>query len=295
MAAVAINTSYVEILSADRHQKPSKGFTGSFSISSLEEQIPIFEGEEVVILSPMGNDLSFTSGGIITKVNPTDRVVGDKSARRKSDQKDKYLHNFGIEITKDLETNNLLSDLEYSLISVYRFKNPVVHFHQQYRELSGEDHETILQGWVYATRTVFGKLVNSIPRQNKLEFMLRAMDHFSTVDFRDISLYEGLTFLYKYIDMRILSRGKLIVETNNLIKQHLSNIVPYREIGFINPQNLKSDTLSVQADLFEELFLREENVDLRKYINHHISENSQLEQRFHQIFRLHTWPIDLSI
>jgi hypothetical protein len=301
MSTITINTQYVSLVSTNKHSEFTKGFVGTFIITSALDQLGIRENDEVVISTPIKDDLSFVSEGIITKVNQINRIpppvtlVAQKKVDGQVLPKDKYQHNFQIDILKDLKTNNLLSDLEYSIKAVYRFNKPIVHFQQQYRDLTRKDYETIVKGWVYTTRTTFGKLVNAIPRQNKLEFMLQAMDYFSTVDFKNVPLYDGVDFLYKYISKRILSRGKLIVETNNLIKEQLSDIVPYNEIGFFNPENSKSDNLSTQADLFEKLFALESKSDIRKLIKKSVSEDSQLEHRFLQIFKSETWPIDLSI
>jgi len=301
MSALAINTQYVDILPINNQSFSQKGFEGSFAINSALDQLLIKENDEIIIASPFQKDLIFISEGIIAKVNsinpipPTQELITKRKLDGLPPPKETFSHNFKIKITKELETNNLLSDLEYSIKSVYRFNNPIVHFQQQFRSLSKQDYDTIVHGWVYAARTTFGKLINAIPRQNKLEFMLQAMDHFSTVDFRDIALDEGVVFLYNYIDRRILSRGRLLVATNKLIKDHLSDIIPSEEIGFFNPKTKQTNNLNLQASAFEDLFQLENKSNIIKFIKKSISEDSQLEQRFLQIFKNETWPIDLSI
>ena len=266
----------------------SRGYKGDFSIRSSFENLVINEQDEVVIALPLDGDLCFISEGLITKVKPIRKALS-------TDSNNYFYHNYSLEIKNELKNNNLLSDLEYSIKSVYRHRNPIVHFQQQYRDLPQQDYETIVKGWVYTTRTTFGKLINSLPRQNKLEFMLQAMDKFSTVDFKDISLQSGLEFLYNYIDKRILSRGKVIVETNKLIIENLADILPHTEIGFINPESKTNNNLSVQAALFEKLFALENNSNILQFINGAKSEDTNLEHRFLQIFKSETWPIDLTI
>lgn len=295
MPTIVINTKFVKLLSKNNHPEPTNGFVGNFDITSLYDNLGIRENDKVIIATPIENDLSFVSEGKITKINHIDKFAIPINRKGVSLLKDKYSHNFQIEIFKDLKTNNLLSDLEYSIKAVYRFNKPIIHFQKQYRDLPQHDYDTIVQGWIYTTRTIFGKLVNSIPRQNKLEFMLQSMDHFSTVDFKNVSLVDAIDFLYKYIDKRILSRGRLIVETKKLIKEKLSDVLPYAEVGFFNPENAKTDNLSNQADLFEKLFALEKESDIMRNIRERISEDSHLEQRFFQIFKSETWPIDLSV
>lgn len=296
MSSIALNTQYVELIPANKSklEKPIKGFVGSFIITSALEELTINKDDEVIIASPLKDDLNFISEGKITKVNSVQKLPILKQSNNLS-PRDRYQHNFQIEILKDLKGHNLLSDLEYSIKAVYRFNKPIVHFQQQFRDLTQNDYDTIVKGWVYVTRTIFGKLANAIPRQNKLEFMLQAMDHFSTIDFKDVPLFEGVSFLYDYINKRILSRGRLLVETKNLMQKHLSDIIPIEEIGFFNPENSKSDNLSEQAGLFSKLFLLEDKSDIRKFIKKNTSEDAYLEERFLQIFKHETWPIDLSI
>lgn len=293
MPAIAINTQYVPLTSNNEVPQMTKGHKSQFYISSLLEDLNIRQNDLVIITTPISkNDLMFECEGYITKVLQTKKVNNSKPLKK---NKDKYEHYFSLEISKVLKRNNLLSDLEYSLKSIYRFNNPLVHFQQQFRELPKQDYDTIINGFVYYSRTAFGKLINSIPRQNKLEFMLQAMDNFSTVDFKNISLYEGLEFLYNYIDRRILSRGKILIETNNMLKDHLGDILPQQEVGFYNPQNSKTDNLSKQSDIFERLFKLQKESDVRRLIKKSISEDFHLEERFMQIFKQQTWPIDLTV
>lgn len=301
MPALAINTQYVTISSTNQQSYSTIGFEGGFQINSVLDEIDIRENYEVIIASPIEKDLNFVSEGVITKVNSIDRVppspelVAKNKREGLSSPKENYSHNFRIKIIKELKKNNLLSDLEYSIKSVYRFNSPIVHFQSQFRSLSKQDYETIVNGWIYIARTAFGKMINAIPRQNKLEFMLQAMDHFSTVDFRTISLNEGLVFLYDYIDRRILSRGRLLVATKKLIEEHLSDILPISEVGFINPETKGTNNLNIQAQAFENLFHLEREVDFRKFVERETSEDSTLENRFLQIFKNESWPIDLTI
>ena len=79
------------------------------------------------------------------------------------------------------------------------------------------------------------------------------------------------------------------------MEEHLSDMLPIDKVGFFNPDNSKSDNLYEQANLFEQLFVLESKSDVRKFIKKSVSEDAQLEQRFLQIFKTETWPIDLSI
>lgn len=125
--------------------------------------------------------------------------------------------------------------------------------------------------------------------------MLEAMNNFSTIDFKNVPLTIGLDFLYNYIDRRILSRGRILVDTSQILHNELSDVVPVEEIGFKDPESGKENTLGPQAAIFAKLFALERKTDLRILVKKTISENAEMEHRFMQIFDNETWPIDLQI
>lgn len=298
---IAINTKYVSIAPLKGKNASSESLHGEFFISSTMESIGIDEGITILTCSPQNRDLKFESEGLITKVKNivTVKPSKDKIEKNKLEgrppPRDSYHHYFEMRIRKPLKETNLLSDLEYSIKAVDRFNNPIVHFQQQFRELDEKDFETIVKGWIYTARTAFGKLINSIPRQNKLEFMLQAMNEFSTIDFKEVPLNQGLRFLYQYIEVRILSRGRLLVETDTLIRENLRNIINSEEVGFINPITGKEDLLGQQAKIFANLFELQTKSDFKSAVNKAASENSALEIRFQKLFNKTTWPIDLNV
>ncbi len=214
MSFIAINTKYVTINPIPSNVAVNRRQKRSFFISSAVNELSIRNDDKLIIAAPIYKDLKFTEEAVVTKtgdvriIKPSLKEVEENNKASKPPLKEKYEHPFELEIIKQLSENNTLNDLEYSLQSVYSYHKPIVHFQQQFRALNKNDFETIVNGWVYSARTVFGKLANAMPRQNKLELMLQAMDKFNTVDFAKISLLEGLNFLYDYIDRRILSRGR---------------------------------------------------------------------------------------
>ena len=226
---------------------------------------------------------------------PSIEEIAKSAEARRPRPADSYHHYFSYLIDKQLNQNNTLTDLEYSLESVNNFSEPIRHFQTQYRKLIEDDFETIVNGWIYATRTVFGKLVNSIPRQNKLEFMLQAIDRFDTIEFKSVPLLDGLDFLNEFIETRILSRGKLLVATNRLISKKLNDLFDKDEVGFIDPMTEKSNRIAPQAAIFEQLLALENDVNLKTNLNKAIHANEDLESRFEKQFSKKSWPIDLRV
>jgi uncharacterized protein YwgA len=299
MNAFAINTNLVPLPVLSSSNALTLGYKGSFFITSEMDHLEIQNGNAVLFIKAQNDDLRFTNNAIISSIGNVDVIKpSDNDIKRHKGSlkpKDTYRHHYSFVVNQQLKSNNLLSELEYSLPIIYNFHKPKVHFQQQYRALQKNDYDTITNGWIYATRTVFGKMVNAIPRQNKLEFMLRAIDNFSTIDFSKVPLMDGLEFLHEYIDTRILSRGRILVATNNLIQKKLSDLVPPDEIGFINPNNEQSNKISAQAKIFEDLFSLEKKHDLKQSLKLMIQQKSEQEERFEKIFSRQTWPIDLSV
>jgi hypothetical protein len=299
MNAFAINTNLVPLPALSSSNALTIGYRGSFFITSELDELEIQKGNSILFIKSQNEDLKFTNNATISTIGGVDVIKpSDKDLKKHRGPlkpKDTYRHHYSFVVDQQLKTNNLLSDLEYSLPIIYNYHKPKVHFQQQYRGLQKTDYDTIVNGWVYATRTVFGKMVNAIPRQNKLEFMLRAIDNFSTIDFTKIHLMDGLEFLYEYIDARILSRGRILVATNNLIEKKLSDIIPPDEVGFISPDGEQNNKLSTQAKIFDELFSLEKKHNLRQSLKSFIAQKSEQEERFEKIFSKQTWPIDLSV
>lgn len=296
MSAVTINTKQVTIPALNNSSHLSIGFRGNFKIESTEASLPLSIGDDLIFIKVINDDMVFTNTGIISKIGKRDFVKGKPKKGGQFQQfkdRDKYHHHFNFEIKKTLQKNNMLSELEYSLPVVDNHHKPEVHFQSQYRAIPKDDFDTIVNGWVYVTRTAFGKLVNSLPRQNKLEFMIQAMDHFATIDFSRTSLVDGLEFLYKYIERRILSRGRILVATDGIIKKELTDFFPVDEVGFTTIENETILNIHTQAQVFSDLFVLDKEKSLKKSVKDMIKNNETLESRFQDLFKRRAWPVDL--
>lgn len=291
MPSVAINTNYVFIPELLNKDSLAIGFNGKFGIESTLGSLPISLGDELLIIKKIENDLIFTNAGKISAIGKKESISGNNL--KSTPKQPTYRYNFDFQVNKKLEKNNRLSELEYSLPVIENYNNPEVHFQQQFRNMPDKDFETVVNGWVYASRTVFGKLINSLPRQGKLEFMIQAMDHFSTINFRNTSIVDGLEFLYDYIERRILSRGRLLVAIDGIIKKNLDDLISSEDIGFIDPDTNQIQNISTQANIFKNLFGLENKKSLKKSLQDTIQQNQNLEARFQKLFQRRSWPVDL--
>jgi hypothetical protein len=298
MQFFALNTKYSHPIITNSPGR--RGERGTFTVKSVTDDVGITDKTQFVMLEDVKNNFTFTKKAQITKrgkiveVPPTREQIERHKQNSQKPPRTSYLQDFDYEVDDLLAGYNTLKDLEYSLKFVKSYNNPIVHFHQTIRTLEKDDFETINKGLIYMIRTVFGKIVNVLPRQNKLEFMLQSMDKFSTIDFKGKSLYDGYQFLLEYLDRRILQKGRLLMHSDNLLKSNFDHILPVEEIGFIDPERTEGNILSEQADLFRKLFdSTSGNKSIDKILSWNNAPRDHVESRFEKIFESQTWPIDL--
>lgn len=301
MSHFIFNKTYLNIANLSTMDR----FRGSVEIKSQMENLPINVGDEYHLLEQVKKTYLFSHTGVVEKLLDTTLLpYTDVEEKKNKENLSKdlppiprtYLHRIGLTETQPLRQNNVLSDLAYSLRVVYRFIKPHKHFESQFRKLPIADFETIKNGWLYVARTGFGKLINALPRENRLEFTLLAMKEWNTIDFRKVPYLLGLEFLQSYIHQNILQKGRILVGIKNLLLQRLSHVEGLQadEIGFADPDGVH-DNIFIQAGYFEELFSEDNNFDLINKIKTGAASNVENEARFQRIFKSTTWPIDISI
>lgn len=200
-------------------------------------------------------------------------------------------HTIQISPEKQLGPLNRFDDLIYSLLTVKNYARPMVHFQRQYRELVNKDFETIINGWVYVSRTAFGKLGNALPNDIKLQFMLIVMEEFKTMDFTSLKYDKVFDSLKDYLEGYVLSQGRLLIEIERMLREDLGDLdIPVAEIGFYDDESKKADLVQPQAKLFQELFAVDPENTLIQEIKTGIKKNKH-EERFYNMFKERTWPL----
>jgi hypothetical protein len=301
MNHLVFNATYLTV----NNTSTSNRFSGSVEIKSELDSLPIDIGDQYHFLEQKKKTYLFSHTGVIEKVTDPSILPYTDSELRKNEEnaakklppvKQTYLHRIGLAETRPLTDNNLLADLAYSLKLVYRYIKPHKHFESQFRKLPRPDFETINKGMLYVARTGFGKLINSIPRENRLEFTLLAMKEWNTIDFRKVPYLEGLDFLQAYISQNFLQKGRILVGIKELLSERLSQVggLQVQQVGFTDSDG-KEDNVYTQATYFEELFAQDDNFDIIAKIKAGVVSNEEDEARFQKLFKSITWPIDVSI
>ncbi|MCC6372290.1 MAG: hypothetical protein IT236_14905, partial [Bacteroidia bacterium] len=199
---------------------------------------------------------------------------------------------------------------------------PERHFQQAFRQISLDDFETLTAQKIYIARTAFGNLINALPIKSKYDFTMYAIDEYGTMEFKGLDFIRAYNFLWQYITNNILSQGKLLVSTYELMQRHLRQTgMPIESVGFVDWGNtdeqktgytdnlfemvqleisdwdedkVPSDSIANQALHFQQLFLYMEH-GLKQAHLEELTRNDVDEKRFVKLFDGVDWPVDYSV
>jgi hypothetical protein len=275
-----------------------QGHTSPFELDIISRwsRIRVSQGDNYILLSNQPHDFRFKEYGEVKHVADavglpyTQAEINENNRRARlglAPIPPRNKHTVHISPKQQLQNINRFDDLVYSLLAVKNYARPMAHFQRQYRGLSQIDYDTIIKDWLYVARTAFGKLVNALPNDVKLEFMLIVMRDFKTMNFTKLQYDDVFDKLEEYIEGHILSQGRLLIETERMLREIGA---PAGKIGFYDEENLKTDLVQTQARLFQDLFAVDPGNTLIQEIKTEIERNEE-ERRFDQIFKDRAWPL----
>lgn len=234
---------------------------------------------------------------------PTNKELAKNDARvSKGLQPLKYYkHEITFEGAYPFTKYKYLDDYTYSLQKIYkRYIKPVRHFSHSITSINLGDFETLVKERIFIERTIFGKLINSIPYTNRLEFLLYAIEKFGNADLREISPIEALPDLKKIVRSGVIELGKYMVESQKLVEEMESIFGSNANVGFannlttdINKDPIVIDSLKMQANLFNAVFSINHDFDsLFSSQNFELSKDDR--DYFKSAFSKRFWPVDLT-
>lgn len=203
-----------------------------------------------------------------------------------------FLFEIEIQIQGILNEITQLQDFVYSLKKVYRYLKPQNHFNRSYTYLQKEDYYTIINGRIFIARTVFGKILNALPPEHVQNIVIRLMETQGISFFKIRDYRVALQELQKYVIEEIENRGNFLIQSEELIRDHLGELVSIREIGFIDEEgDEKQDYLTEQTELFRNLFSTIKEYDLWSEISREIEAQYEVQENFNESFYNIEWPI----
>lgn len=313
-----LNTSYSE----QKFSNPNLHLLNSFNFETTEKVIGVKRDTDYVILHNARPDIQlkvkdkiawnndafhtykFTQIGKIVDVSkPEILPFSPKEMERNEYRKARGLpllkqrRRFIFELEgKPLNENNQFDDLTYSLYSIHNYVKPISHFQHQLTIVGEKDFETIEKGWIYLYRTLFGKIANVLPFENRFEFSLMVSREYKTVHFKGLPYEELLKKLIDYIEVRIHGRGHLITNTSIMLKTIGEKInEDLSPVGFIpyersDGRAKHGDEIMTQARLFESLFTAYKELDITSIF----MKKDPHSERFNKLFERREWPLNLN-
>jgi len=268
--------------------------------SFIEEPKADYNSEKIIMANT----------GIFQKVESTptqptnqEAAVNESRKRRGLTQFNYYLHNIKFTEGEPFTKFKFLDDYTYSLIKIYkRYLKPTRHFSRNITTLDKVDYETLQKERIFFERTLFGKLINALPYQNRLQFLLFSIDKFGKADLRDVKISDAFPLLKDFVGSGVISLGKTLINSNRLIQGMSDLFGDNADIGFADESELKKrkgknitriDFLTPQVELFEELFsISDSFEDL--FSQKELKTGTKDKELFNKLFRKRFWPVDLN-
>lgn len=219
-----------------------------------------------------------------------------------------FNHNFFFQDGELFQKYSFLDDYAYSLLKVYkRFINPIRHFNRVVTQITNIDFETFEEERIFIERTLFGRLINSLPYENRLQFILLSINKYKTIELTEIPLNEALEFLKNFVSSGIIKMGSYIVETQKLINKNAfifnnqtavgfaSNDISNEESRLTEASLIKfADYIGEQSKLFENLQIIEPNF-ISLFSSREFGQLNYEKLKFAEIFSKRLWPVDLTL
>jgi hypothetical protein len=158
-----------------------------------DDEAPLHNNDFFTLLDPSAHgDFPLLLGkGYIKRINISRFQTPSKVSKP---QKAKYQYRIISDSFEPYRKYNELDDYAYSLQRIFRYQNPERQFRRTFTALETEDIVTLEKEWIFISRTILGRLINALPRLNKLEFVSQAILEFNTDDLRKVSYTNGLRF-----------------------------------------------------------------------------------------------------
>lgn len=177
-----------------------------------------------------------------TPTQPTNKevAINESRKRRGLSQFSYYLHNIKFTEGEPFTKFKFLDDYSYSLLKIYkRYLKPTRHFSRNITTLDKIDFETLQKERIFFERTLFGKLINALPYQNRLQFLLFSIDKFGKADLRDVRISDAFPLLKDFVGSGVISLGETLINSSKLIEGMSEIFGDDADIGFSDEADLK--------------------------------------------------------
>lgn len=207
---------------------------------------------------------------------------------------------FLIKVTIDnkFDEPRYLQDYAYSLLRVYRYREPWRHFNRSYTRMVPFDFETIVRGYVFWARTAFGTFANVLPEPKLFEYLRLAAEHRPDWVVRGGDMGAAWSLLKSFIEDEYIASASVFVGAATALRElgqdQEVNIVAERFA--LAGDGERADPIVIQADHFNAMLTSfRENPDgpIIDQFDRSIEQARPIEERFEQAFKEVQWPLDV--
>jgi hypothetical protein len=275
-------------------------------LENFHKRINTSEEDKLLTLDKNGSYYFNHFGEIIGQIssheielNEEDVKGFEKKEINPVDYPKKYKHKIPVKLNKISER---LEDYTFSLIAVENYSTPENHFRHDYTKSNKDDYETIVNKWVFVSRSVFGRLYNCLPIDDQT-YLLNHLTKHGDKDIRSVGFINAIKELREFIEGNIIDTGKYLIASEALVNEHFLSLgIDINEVGFFDNSNegltsekIIIDTIKDQATEFKDLFSLDYDLALLDTIEEQVKQNKDIETRFEKIFKSQKWPIRIKV
>lgn len=243
--------------------------------------VAIENGDEIVLFERNYEDIRFHTQAIITR------------RQRKESKHGTIQFSAEIENSKSIDNPPLLSELTYSLLKIYRYDKPDLHFQRTYLSLCSEDFGAIVTASIYWARTAFGFYINALRKEQFVRFLQNVAQFDNEILLQGSDFGRSWKALRKFIEEEYIATGNLLKAIHSRIDQLRDINLNYFDIGLSSDNENTNDLLYEQEELFNQFLeiTQPETGNVLYELSRKIDEESKSESEFQEIFGGEGWPL----
>lgn len=253
------------------------------------------------------NEIQFYGKGVIEKyeiLNPQDyeyprnNIVEDDFGFDLNRPNKRYLHLFEANCTPFEMINDeprLIKHFDFSIPDIRLNSNTKKYFNS-IKKIKLDDYLNIIDNNFFISRTMFAKIINALPYENRQELSMEFQRVFFPKKKIIPDYMAALEILRDFIVEKIYTQGNLLINTYKIASE--SNIEHFKSInlGFRRDNDpimdkKEFDNLAKQSKRFEALFKYDNSGAFWKEIFNQIDKNKDSEYRYNTRFSKLQWPI----
>ncbi len=252
-------------------------------------KVSITENDQAIFFKRTHNSIEFTSHGRVSSTYID--VIDDGSYRFKASI---------AEITT-FDHVRSLEDFSYSLLKIYRYKEPTRHFRRSYLRLDQDDFQALINAQIFWSRTAFGLFINQLPKITQIKFIVKLAELEPKVLLQVVGYNRIWQVLRDFIKEEYVAAAKIFIEMRQQVEK--LEKAPIQQLRFAqlylssdDPHDVPN-SVSKQESLFAKFIqltsANEYQKDLLEELDGKMEQEQSTERKFEDTFRGRPWPVQM--